>query len=50
VNFVLTTGIQSYGMGDSPVAGWMLLVALAEAAFLVWGVVAYRKQHEDRQA
>jgi cytochrome c-type biogenesis protein CcsB len=43
VNFVLTTGMHSYGMGDSPVVMWMVLVALAEAAFLAWGLVAYRK-------
>ena len=43
VNFVLTTGMHSYGMGDSPVVMWMVIVALAEAAFLAWGLVAYRK-------
>jgi len=43
VNFVLTTGKHSYAMGDTPVLLWMVLVALAEAAFLVWGAVAYRR-------
>ncbi len=43
VNFVLSTGMHSYGMGDSPVVLWMVIVALAEAAFLGWGIVAYRK-------
>lgn len=43
VNFVLTTGMHSYGMGDSPVVAWMLVVALAEALFLAWGLWAYRK-------
>ena len=43
VNFVLSTGMHSYGMGDSPVVKWMALVATVEAAFLVWGVVAYRR-------
>jgi len=43
VNFVLTTGMHSYGMGDSPVVMWMLIVALAEVAFLAWGVAAFRK-------
>ena len=43
VNFVLTAGMHSYGMGDSPVVMWMLLVALAEALFLAWGLWAYRK-------
>jgi cytochrome c-type biogenesis protein CcsB len=43
VNFVLTTGKHSYGMGDTPVLMWMLLVAAAEVIFLVWGAVAYRR-------
>ncbi|MCE1228331.1 MAG: cytochrome c biogenesis protein CcsA [Firmicutes bacterium] len=44
VNFVLSTGMHSYGMGDSPVVMWMVLVAVAELAFLGWGLAAYRKQ------
>ncbi len=44
VNFVLTTGLHSYAMGDSPVLMWMVLVALAETAFLVWGLLAQRRQ------
>ncbi len=43
VNFVLATGMHSYGMGDSPVVKWMVLVASVEVAFLVWGIVAYRR-------
>ena len=43
VNFVLTTGMHSYGMGDSPVVMWMIVVALAEAAFLAWGFAAQRR-------
>ncbi|MEY2667840.1 MAG: hypothetical protein RJA59_478, partial [Pseudomonadota bacterium] len=43
VNFVLTTGMHSYGMGDSPVVMWMLITALVEVAFLAWGWVAFRK-------
>jgi len=43
VNFVLTTGMHSYGMGDTPVLMWMLLVAAAEVIFLAWGAVAYRR-------
>ena len=44
VNFVLTTGLHSYGMGDSPVMAAMIVVALAEAAFLLWGFVAQRRE------
>ena len=44
VNFVLSTGLHSYGMGDSPVLTWMIIVALLETAFLVWGFVATRRQ------
>jgi len=43
VNFVLTTGMHSYGMGDSPVVMWMVLVGLAEALFLGAGLVAHRR-------
>ena len=43
VNFVLTTGLHSYGMGDSPVVTAMLLVALAEGAFLTWGWMSTRR-------
>lgn len=48
VNFVLSTGMHSYGMGDSPVVKWMVLVALAELAFIGWGLWAYRS-HRMRQ-
>lgn len=34
VNFVLATGLHSYAAGTSPVARWMVLVALFELAFL----------------
>jgi len=43
VNFVLSTGMHSYGMGDSPVVMWMVLVAVAETVFLIWGVLVHRK-------
>jgi hypothetical protein len=46
VNFVLTTGMHSYGMGDSPVVMWMVIVAVVELAFLAWGYSAFRK-HRD---
>jgi cytochrome c-type biogenesis protein CcsB len=35
VNFVLASGLHSYGFGDSSVVLWMLIVALSEAAFVV---------------
>jgi ABC-type transport system involved in cytochrome c biogenesis permease subunit len=43
VNFVLTAGLHSYGMGDSPVVTAMIAVALGEIAFLLWGVAAQRR-------
>jgi cytochrome c-type biogenesis protein CcsB len=43
VNFVLTSGMHSYGMGDSPVVMWMVITAVVELAFLGWGWVAFRK-------
>lgn len=43
VNFVLATGMHSYGMGDSPIVWWMALVAVAEAAYLAWGLAAHRR-------
>jgi ABC-type transport system involved in cytochrome c biogenesis permease subunit len=43
VNFVLTTGMHSYGFGDSPVVTWMLLVATIEAAFLAVGLISHRR-------
>jgi ABC-type transport system involved in cytochrome c biogenesis permease subunit len=43
VNFVLTIGMHSYGMGDSPLAIWMLLIAMAEIVFVGFGISAYVK-------
>ena len=49
VNFVLATGMHSYGgMGESPVVRWMAIVALVEAAFLLWGWAAHRTQAATR--
>jgi cytochrome c-type biogenesis protein CcsB len=50
VNFVLATGKHSYAMGDTPVLAWMILVALAEVAFLVWGAVAHSQLQEKQAA
>jgi len=50
VNFVLSTGLHSYGFGDSPVVTWMIVVALAEAAFLVAGLASHRKRQAQEVA
>lgn len=44
VNFVLGTGLHSYGMGDHPIVGWMGLVALLELGFLGWASWSYRQR------
>jgi ABC-type transport system involved in cytochrome c biogenesis permease subunit len=43
VNYVLTSGLHSYGVGDSPVVSVMIAVALAEGAFIAWGYLAQRR-------
>ena len=40
VNYVLATGLHSYGMGDSPMAMWLVIVFAAELAFV--GACSYR--------
>ena len=42
VNFVLASGMHSYGFGQSSVVNWMVVVALAEVAFIVAGWIAHR--------
>ena len=42
VNFVLNAGMHSYGMGDSPIVKWMVLVTLVEVVFLAVAGVAWR--------
>ena len=44
VNYVLGTGLHSYGFGDSPVVKWMIVVGVVESAFVLWGLAAYKKQ------
>jgi cytochrome c-type biogenesis protein CcsB len=44
VNYVLGTGLHSYGFGDSPVVSWMIVVAVIETAFVLWGWAAHKKQ------
>jgi hypothetical protein len=35
VNYVLGTGLHSYGFGDSPIVKWMIGIALVESAFVI---------------
>jgi cytochrome c biogenesis factor len=44
VNFVLATGMHSYGFGGDGVVRWMLLVAAAEGLFLALGGLAWSRQ------
>jgi len=44
VNFVLGTGMHSYGMGDSPIVAWMAATLAVELAFIAWGWLAVKKQ------
>jgi ABC-type transport system involved in cytochrome c biogenesis permease subunit len=46
VNYVLATGMHSYGMGDSPMALWLLIVAAAEIVFV--GVAVYFRASKNR--
>ena len=43
VNFVLTTGMHSYGFGDSPIVTWMVVVAVVEAAFVLAALAAHKR-------
>lgn len=38
----MNAGMHSYGMGDSPIVKWMIVVALVEVVFLVVCGVAFR--------
>jgi cytochrome c-type biogenesis protein CcsB len=42
VNFVLASGLHSYGFGESGVVRWMTLVAAVEIAYLTLGVTRHR--------
>ncbi len=48
VNYVLGTGLHSYGFGNSPIVKWMAIIALAEIVFLTWGWASNRKQPEPQ--
>jgi hypothetical protein len=41
VNFVLASGLHSYGFGSSLVVRWLLTVAAAETLFLGAGAYAH---------
>jgi hypothetical protein len=41
VNFVLASGLHSYGFGSSAVVRWLLTVATAETLFLGGGAFAH---------
>ena len=41
VNFVLASGLHSYGFGSSAVVRWLILIATAEALFLGAGAFAH---------
>lgn len=44
VNFVLASGLHSYGFGSSNLVRVMALIAVVEIAFLVAGALAYRRR------
>jgi cytochrome c-type biogenesis protein CcsB len=50
VNYVLNVGMHSYGMGDSPIVKWMVLVALVEVVFLAVCGVAWRDRKRVLEA
>ncbi len=45
VNYVLGTGLHSYGFGDSPIVTWMIAAALVEVAFVGGCWLKYRSAH-----
>ncbi|MGC3996723.1 MAG: cytochrome c biogenesis protein CcsA [Anaeromyxobacter sp.] len=46
VNFVLGTGMHAYGMGDSPIVFWMVLVLVVEVAFVALGWWAHSRRRQ----
>jgi cytochrome c-type biogenesis protein CcsB len=52
VNYVLGTGLHSYGFGDSPIVTWMIVIALIEAAFVLvcWMKVRSNPRVEEDSA
>ena len=44
VNFVLASGLHSYGFGSSSLVRSMTIVAVVEAAFLLAGAMAHRRR------
>ncbi len=49
VNYILASGLHSYGFGSSGVVTWLLVVAGAEALFLIAGLFAQAMQEKKRQ-
>jgi len=50
VNYVLNVGMHSYGMGDSPIVKWMVVVALVEVVFLAVCGVSFRDRKRSLAA
>jgi cytochrome c-type biogenesis protein CcsB len=50
VNYVLGTGLHSYGFGDSPIVAWMVAAALVEIAFIGGCWLKYRSVHSNLAA
>jgi hypothetical protein len=44
VNFVLASGLHSYGFGSSSLVRIMVLIAAVEAGFLIAGALAHRRR------
>ena len=49
VNFVLTSGMHSYGFGSSGVVHWMLIVAACEGLFLTVGYLSESMRRETQR-
>jgi ABC-type transport system involved in cytochrome c biogenesis permease subunit len=46
VNYVLAAGLHSYGFGQSKVATWLVIAAVAETSFVVAGALAYHRNRK----
>ncbi len=43
VNYVLAAGLHSYGFGGSKIATWLVIGGVVELAFVIAGLIAYRR-------